>query len=188
MTHPIASRRTFLKLSAALAGTALLPETGAFAAGGEAARRTVIIDTDPGQDDAIAILFALGAQDRLDVRALTAVAGNVPLDLTERNARIIRDWAGRTKTLPVYAGCPRPLVRDLVTAANVHGKTGLEGVELHEPRAPLAAGHAVSYLVDALSRAALGPHVADEFLAIPGRPGPGVHRCRFGAPACRVDD
>lgn len=100
MTHPIASRRTFLKLSAALAGTALLPETGAFAAGGDAARRTVIIDTDPGQDDAIAILFALGAQDRLDVRALTAVAGNVPLDLTERNARIIRDWAGRTKTLP----------------------------------------------------------------------------------------
>ena len=57
------------------------------------------------------------------MRALTAVAGNVPLDLTERNARIIRDWAGRTKTLPVYAGCPRPLVRDLVTAANVHGKT-----------------------------------------------------------------
>ncbi|NTX23074.1 twin-arginine translocation signal domain-containing protein, partial [Burkholderia cepacia] len=49
MTHPIASRRTFLKLSAALAGTALLPETGAFAAGGDAARRTVIIDTDPGQ-------------------------------------------------------------------------------------------------------------------------------------------
>ncbi|MFH5255032.1 nucleoside hydrolase [Burkholderia semiarida] len=154
MTHPIASRRTFLKLSAALAGTALLPETGAFAAGGDAARRTVIIDTDPGQDDAIAILFALGAPDRLDVRALTAVAGNVPLELTERNARIVRDWAGRTKTLPVYAGCPRPLVRDLVTAANVHGKTGLEGVELHEPRAPLAAGHAVSYLVDTLSRAA----------------------------------
>ncbi|WP_175796407.1 nucleoside hydrolase [Burkholderia anthina] len=154
MTYPIASRRTFLKLSAALAGTALLPEAGAFAAGGDAARRTVIIDTDPGQDDAIAILFALGAQDRLDVRALTAVAGNVPLDLTERNARIVRDWAGRTKTLPVYAGCPRPLVRDLVTAANVHGKTGLEGVELHEPRAPLAAGHAVSYLVDTLSHAA----------------------------------
>ncbi|NHL69856.1 nucleoside hydrolase [Burkholderia ambifaria] len=150
MTHPIASRRTFLKLSAALAGTALLPETGAFAAGGDAARRTVIIDTDPGQDDAIAILFALGAHDRLDVRALTAVAGNVPLDLTERNARIIRDWAGRTQTLPVFAGCQRPLV----TAANVHGKTGLEGVELHEPRAPLAAGHAVSYLVDTLSRAA----------------------------------
>ena len=49
MTHPIASRRTFLKLSAALAGTALLPETGAFAAGGDAARRTVIIDTDPGR-------------------------------------------------------------------------------------------------------------------------------------------
>lgn len=154
MPHPIASRRSFLKLSAALAGTALLPETGAFASGGDAARRTVIIDTDPGQDDAIAILFALGARDRVDVRAITAVAGNVPLDLTERNARIVRDWAGRTDTLPVYAGCPRPLVRELVTAANVHGKTGLEGVELHEPRGPLAPGHAVSYLVDTLSRAA----------------------------------
>ncbi|WP_175829391.1 nucleoside hydrolase, partial [Burkholderia anthina] len=83
-------------------------------------------------DDAIAILFALGASDRLDVRALTAVAGNVPLELTERNARIIRDWAGRTRTLPVYAGCPRPLMRELITAANVHGKTGLEGVELRD--------------------------------------------------------
>lgn len=121
-----------------------------------AARRTVIIDTDPGQDDAIAILLALGAQDRLDVRALTAVAGNVPLALTERNARIVRDWAGRTDTLPVYAGCPRPLTRELITAANVHGRSGLEGVVLHEPRAPLAVQHAVPYLVDALSHAA--PH------------------------------
>ncbi|RQQ01976.1 nucleoside hydrolase [Burkholderia stagnalis] len=154
MTNDTFARRHFLKLSAALAGAALMPEGGAFAAGPAAARRTVIIDTDPGQDDAIAILFALGARDRVDVRALTAVAGNVPLELTERNARIIRDWAGCTQTLPVYAGCPRPLARELITAANVHGKTGLEGVELHEPKAPLAPGHAVSYLVDTLRGAA----------------------------------
>nr|WKF55724.1 Pyrimidine-specific ribonucleoside hydrolase RihA [Paraburkholderia busanensis] len=128
-------------------------------------RRTVIIDCDPGQDDAIAILFALGAADRLDVRAITTVAGNVPLDLTERNARIVRDWAGRTHSLPVYAGCPRPLTRELITAANVHGKTGLEGVPLHEPLAPLAPQHAVAFLIDTLRAApphsvtlcALGP-------------------------------
>ncbi|WP_186023264.1 nucleoside hydrolase [Burkholderia gladioli] len=155
------SRRSFLKTGTALAAGTLLPLAG-FAAG---ERRSVIIDCDPGQDDAIAILFALGASDRLDVRALTAVAGNVPLELTERNARIIRDWAGRTRTLPVYAGCPRPLMRELITAANVHGKTGLEGVELPEPQAPVAPQHAVQYLVETLRAAprqsvticALGP-------------------------------
>ncbi|MDE1180412.1 nucleoside hydrolase [Paraburkholderia sp.] len=144
------TRRTFLKTSAALATGTLFP-LRSFAMN---ERRTVIIDCDPGQDDAIAILFALGAKDRLDVRAITAVAGNVPLSLTERNARIIRDWAGRTKTLPVYAGCPRPLMRELITAANVHGNTGLEGVQLHDPLAPVAPQHAVAYLIDTLSAAA----------------------------------
>jgi purine nucleosidase len=71
-------------------------------------RRPVIIDTDPGTDDAIAILFALGSAEQLDVRALTAVAGNVSLELAQRNARVVRDWADRTD-LPVYAGCARPL-------------------------------------------------------------------------------
>ncbi|SAK95988.1 nucleoside hydrolase [Caballeronia ptereochthonis] len=155
-THRFLDRRAFMKRSGALAAGTLLPTSFASAANAGTARRTVIIDADPGQDDAIAILFALGAKDRLDVRALTAVAGNVPLDLTERNARIIRDWAAGTKTLPVYAGCPRPLARELITAANVHGKTGLEGVELHEPRAPLAPQHAVQYLVDTLAHAAPG--------------------------------
>nr|WP_150699172.1 nucleoside hydrolase [Pandoraea terrae] len=122
----------------------------------DASARSVIIDTDPGQDDAIAILFALGAQGRLDVKALTAVAGNVPLTLTERNARIVRDWAGRTHTLPVYAGCARPLMRELLTAANVHGRTGLDGVPLHDPQAPLAPQHAVTYLIDTLRGAAPG--------------------------------
>jgi purine nucleosidase len=119
--------------------------------------RRVIIDTDPGQDDAIAILFALGANKLLDVKAITAVAGNVPLSLTERNARVIRDWAVRTESLPVYAGCSRPLHRApgplqqaLVTAADVHGRTGLEGVGLHEPRGLKESKHAVAYLVDTL--------------------------------------
>jgi purine nucleosidase len=83
-------------------------------------KRTIIIDTDPGQDDAVAILFALGAHGQLDLRAITTVAGNVPLSLTSRNARIVLGWANRTD-VPVYAGCSRPLVRELVTAEDIHG-------------------------------------------------------------------
>jgi purine nucleosidase len=116
-------------------------------------RRTIIIDTDPGQDDAIAILFALAAVDRLDLRAITTVAGNVPLSLTSKNARIVLDWADRTD-VPVYAGCPRPLVRDLVTGEYIHGKTGLDGVPLHDPKVDLAKGHAVDFLINTLHSAA----------------------------------
>ena len=100
--------------------------------------RPVIIDCDPGHDDALAILLALGSPDELDVRAITVVAGNVPLALTEKNARKICELAGRTD-LPVHAGCARPLVRELVTAEYVHGKTGLDGPALPEPGTPLAA-------------------------------------------------
>ena len=115
-------------------------------------RCPIIIDTDPGQDDAVAILFALGASDRLDVRAITAVAGNVPLSLTAKNARIVLGWASRTD-IPVYAGCPRPLVREPVTAEHVHGETGLDGVPLEEPKVELANGHAVDFLIKALGNA-----------------------------------
>jgi purine nucleosidase len=115
-------------------------------------RRPIIIDTDPGQDDAVAILFALGASDRLDLRAITVVAGNVPLRLTAKNARIVLGWANRTD-IPVYAGCPRPLVREPVTAEQVHGETGLAGVPLEEPKVELAHGHAVDFLIKALVNA-----------------------------------
>ena len=115
-------------------------------------RRPIIIDTDPGQDDAVAILFALGASDRLDVRAITAVAGNVPLSLTAKNARIVLGWANRSD-IPVYAGCPRPLVREPVTAEHVHGETGLDGVPLEEPKVELANGHAVDFLIRTLGNA-----------------------------------
>lgn len=121
-----------------------------------AGKHTVIIDTDPGQNDVIAILFALGAKDQIDVKALTVVAGNVPLALTERNARIVRDWAGLTDTLPVYAGHAKPLMRELVTAEDYHGAEGLKGVTLHEPRAPLSPQHAVMYLIETLLNAAPG--------------------------------
>lgn len=109
--------------------------------------RKIIIDTDPGQDDAVAILLAL-ASPELQVLALTAVAGNVPLALTERNARIIIDLA-RSDT-SVYAGCDRPLTRKLVTAEHVHGKTGLDGIPLPDPVSPLQPQHAVDFLIDTL--------------------------------------
>jgi purine nucleosidase len=109
--------------------------------------RPIIIDTDPGQDDAIAILFALGASDALQVLGLTVVAGNVPLQLTQRNARIICEWAGRSD-VPVFAGCSRPLLRPPVAAAEIHGQEGLEGPALREPQMPLAAVHAVDFLIE----------------------------------------
>jgi purine nucleosidase len=111
--------------------------------------RPVIIDCDPGHDDALAILLALGSPDELEVLAITVVAGNVPLALTEKNARKLCELGGRAD-LPVYAGCAHPLVRELVTAEYVHGQTGLDGPELPEPRMPLAGTHAVDAIVEML--------------------------------------
>ncbi|MFN5996068.1 MAG: nucleoside hydrolase [Paracoccaceae bacterium] len=111
--------------------------------------RKIIIDTDPGQDDAVAILLAL-ASPELEVLALTAVAGNVPLPLTQKNARIIVELARRDT--PVYAGCAAPLTRKLVTAEHVHGKTGLDGIPLPDPTHPLEDQHAVDFLIETLRR------------------------------------
>jgi len=111
--------------------------------------RKIIIDTDPGQDDAIAILLALASPVEIDVLGLTAVAGNVPLALTHKNARIICELAGKTN-VPVYAGCDTPLKRPLVTAEHVHGKTGLDGPSLPAPTMALAEGHAVDFIIDTL--------------------------------------
>ncbi len=110
--------------------------------------RKIIIDTDPGQDDAVAILLALGSPE-LEVLGITCVAGNVPLALTQRNARIICELAGRTD-IPVFAGAVRPMVRSLVTAEQVHGKTGLNGPALWEPTMPLRKEHAVDFIVKTL--------------------------------------
>jgi len=110
--------------------------------------RKIIIDTDPGQDDAVAILLAL-ASPELDVLGITCVAGNVPLPLTARNARVVCELAGRP-AVPVFAGCDRPLARDLVTAEYVHGKSGLDGIALPDPQMPLQTGHAVEFIIDTL--------------------------------------
>lgn len=114
-----------------------------------------IIDTDPGQDDAVAILLALASPEDMQVLGITCVAGNVPLELTARNARMICELAGRPET-PVFAGCDRPLGRPLVTAEHVHGKTGLDGPVLPEPRMPLQQQHGVDFIIETLQREAPG--------------------------------
>ncbi len=111
--------------------------------------RRIIIDTDPGQDDAVAILLALASPEEIDVLGITAVAGNVPLPLTERNARIVCELAGRPD-IRVFAGCDAPLKRKLVTAEHVHGKTGLDGPVLQMPEMPLQAVHGVDFIVETL--------------------------------------
>ncbi|MDG1207667.1 MAG: nucleoside hydrolase, partial [Paracoccaceae bacterium] len=103
--------------------------------------RKIIIDTDPGQDDAVALLLAM-ASPELDILGITVVAGNVPLALTEVNTRKVCELAGRSD-IPVYAGCDAPLERPLVTAEHVHGKTGLDGADLPEPTMRLQDRHAV---------------------------------------------
>lgn len=113
------------------------------------APRKIIIDTDPGQDDAVAILLALASPDEIDVLGVTAVAGNVPLPLTQKNARIVCELAGKPDTL-VFAGCDAPLVRKLVTAEHVHGKTGLDGPQMSDPTMPLQDQHAVEYIIETL--------------------------------------
>jgi purine nucleosidase len=109
--------------------------------------RKIIIDTDPGQDDAVAILLALASPEDVEVLGITAVAGNVPLPLTEKNARIVCELADKPDTR-VFAGCDAPLARKLVTAEHVHGKTGLDGPQLADPTMPLQPQHAVDFIIE----------------------------------------
>ena len=111
--------------------------------------RKIIIDTDPGQDDAVAILLALASPEEIEVLGVTSVAGNVPLPLTERNARIICELAGRAD-IPVFAGCAAPMRHPLVTAEHIHGKTGLDGPQLPDPTMPPQDRHGVDFIIDTL--------------------------------------
>jgi len=112
-------------------------------------KRKIIIDTDPGQDDAVAIILALGSPEEIEVLGITAVAGNVPLSLTESNARRVCELAGRPD-VKVFAGCDRPMGRPLVTAEHVHGETGLNGPVLPDPTMPLQDQHGVDFIIDTL--------------------------------------
>ncbi len=113
-------------------------------------KRQIIIDCDPGLDDAVALLLAFAATDRINVLGITTVAGNVRGELTHRNARIVRDLAGNHPDLPVRAGAPRPLVRDPVTAEDFHGTTGLGGLDLPKPKGRASRQHGVNFLIQTL--------------------------------------
>ncbi|MDH3983239.1 MAG: nucleoside hydrolase [Gammaproteobacteria bacterium] len=115
-------------------------------------RQSIIIDCDPGQDDAVALFLAMASPEELEILGITAVAGNVPLELTQRNVRLMCDIAGRGD-IPVFAGCDRPMVRELLTAEKVHGKTGIDGVDIVEPETPLQDRHAVDFIVETLRAA-----------------------------------
>lgn len=111
----------------------------------------IIIDTDPGQDDAAAIMLALGSPEDVEVLGICAVAGNVPLRLTSRNVRMVCELSGRLD-IKVYEGASAPMERPLVTAEHVHGKTGLDGPELPEPTMAVESQHAVDFIIETLMR------------------------------------
>ena len=125
--------------------------------------RPLIIDCDPGQDDAVALLLAFASPRELDVLAVTTVAGNVALGHTTRNGLRICELAGR-RDVAVHAGCARPILGPPATAAHIHGDDGLAGAELPEPAEAPRAQHAVDVLIETvmarkgeITLAALGP-------------------------------
>ena len=111
-----------------------------------------IVDCDPGHDDMVAIMLA-AAHPRIDLLAITTVAGNGTLERTTHNARVVCSMAG-IRGVPIAAGAPGPLVGTLRTAAHVHGESALEGAELADPDVPLAAEHAVDLMARLLREAA----------------------------------
>ena len=111
--------------------------------------RKLILDCDPGQDDAVALFLAMLSPDELEILGITAVAGNVPLELTQRNARMLCDIAGKTE-LKIFSGCARPMQREPITAEYIHGATGIDGVDVFEPKTPQQEQHAVDFIVETL--------------------------------------
>jgi purine nucleosidase len=107
----------------------------------------VIFDTDPSPDDAVAFLAALASPEAFEVLAIATVAGNVPVELTSKNAMKALELVGRTD-IPVFAGAARPLARALVTAEHVHGETGLNGYDLPKPSTPLQDRFAPDAIVE----------------------------------------
>ena len=105
----------------------------------------IILDCDPGHDDAIAIMLAL-ASPELEVLGITVTFGNVGLEHTTRNACVIRELCG--STVPVIAGAPRALVRERISAESVHGRSGLDGPQLPAPTRPLEPGRAAEFIIE----------------------------------------
>ena len=129
--------------------------------------KKIILDCDPGHDDAIAILLMLASQKEIECLGITVSAGNVSLDLTATNSLKVLSLAKNT-SLSVYKGCPRPLIKPLVTAEHVHGETGLDtgsGNSLPKPLKEPNQEHAVNFIIktlhnsqkDEISLVATGP-------------------------------
>ena len=108
----------------------------------------ILLDCDPGHDDAIAMLLAHGNPD-IDLVAVTTVMGNQTLEKVTRNALSVARVAGITG-IPFAAGCARPLVREIETAPSIHGDSGLDGPELPEPLLTLDSRHAVDLIIETI--------------------------------------
>ena len=138
---------------------------------------SLIIDCDPGVDDAVALMLAFGSGE-LELLAVTAVGGNVPVEKTARNARILRHIAWR-EDVPVFMGAERPLRREPAGAGEFHGAEGLGDLTPFEPDAPCADGHAADAIIDlvmgrpekSVAMAVLGPMTN---LALALRKAPGL--------------
>lgn len=116
--------------------------------------RAIILDCDPGHDDAMAMILA-HANPSIDLRAITTVAGNQTLPKTTLNARRVCTAAGITD-VPIAAGCDRPLTRELVVAAYIHGESGLDGPQWGEPTVGVVPENAIDVIVDMVMSAADG--------------------------------
>lgn len=114
--------------------------------------RPVIIDCDPGVDDAVALLLAFAAPDALDLLGVTTVAGNVGAALTARNACVVREITGR-EDVPVFAGAAAPLFAEPIAAEHFHGESGLGDLEFTPPKKGAEAESAVAFLIRTLSAA-----------------------------------
>lgn len=117
--------------------------------------RPIIIDCDPGVDDSLALMMALGAAEALDLRGICTVAGNVSLELCTRNALGVLALSGRND-IPVFEGCPSPMLVDSVSAGNIHGETGLGGASLPASNSQAQSAHAAAFIIDTFT--APSPH------------------------------
>jgi purine nucleosidase len=111
-------------------------------------RTKIIIDCDPGQDDALNLFLAFASPERFDVLGITTVAGNAPLSLTSRNARLLCELVGRGD-VAVFQGCENPIVVPPSHAHHVHGESGIDGLVIREPQMPLQSQHAANFIVEA---------------------------------------
>ena len=192
--HPMNRRRFISQGCLTLAATTIASSTAAgqlestsMVTSRSAEPRRIIIDTDPGVDDAFAIFLAITSPE-LKIEAITAVAGNVPLSVTLPNALRLVEIAGRTD-IPVAAGAAAPIERRLISATDVHGENGLAGAEFPAPSVKPVPEHAVDVLQSIISKhpgeitlVCLGPltNIAQALRADPALAGKIAHIAMMG--------